>query len=421
MIEQTIDEFGEVLARRDKVLDAYRSHLSVGLARLARLMRAAVEVRSYGPHVWDDNGEKYLDCGGYGVFTLGHCHPRVVEAVVEQVRSHPLSTRFLLNRPMAEAAEALARVAPEGLDYVYFGVSGADAVETALKLARLEGRKRIISMDNGYHGMTFGALSVTGREVYRQPFQPLLNEVEFVPFGNADALEDALSRGPEACVILEPVQAEGGVVVPPEGYLSEVERACRAHGAFLIIDEIQTGLGRLGAWWGVDREGVVPDVLLVGKALTGGVVPVSAVVGSEAAFRRLSQDPLIHASTFSGAPIAMAAAKAAVETIEEENIIPRAAALGDRLLQAITKAVEDTCPSLVREVRGSGLLIAIEWNADYLALDFLCTMLDQRVILTHSMNAPTVTRLTPPAILSDEDVHVLEAAIRASGKVLAAR
>jgi putrescine aminotransferase len=406
---------------REKILNAYRNHLSLGLARLAELMQAGIEVRSCGPHVWDDRGERYLDCGGYGVFLLGHCHPRVVDAVVEQVRTHPLSTRLLLNRRMAEAAETLARVAPDGLDYVYFGVSGAEAVETALKLGRLDGRRRVVAMENGYHGKTLGALSVTGRDLYRQPFQPLLDGVEFVPFGNVDALADALRRGPEACVVLEPVQAEGGVIVPPAGYLREVERLCRAHGAFLILDEIQTGLGRLGAWWGADREGVTPDVLVVGKALTGGIVPVSAVVGSERAFHRLSRDPLIHSSTFSGAPIAMAAAKAAIEAIEEEDIVGRAAVLGERLRGIVAAAVEETCPSLVREVRGVGLLIAIEWEADYFALDFLIEMLDRRVILAHSMNAPRVARLTPPAILSEEDVDALETAVRASGKALATR
>jgi len=421
MAEQQTHEPGAGLQEREKVLESYRSHVSLALARLAQFMHAGFEVRSQGPYVWDENGTRYLDCGGYGVFTLGHCHPRVVEAVIAQVRTNPLSSRLLLNRPMAQAAEALARVAPAGLDHVYFGVSGAEAVETALKLAWLNGRQHIIAMENGYHGMTVGALSVTGRDVYRQPFQSLLHDVEFLPFVNIDTLVDALGRSPRACVILEPVQAEGGVIVPPDGYLREVERACRAHDAFLIVDEIQTGLGRLGTWWGVDREGITPDLLLVGKALTGGVVPVSAVVGTKSAFHKLSRDPLIHNSTFSGAPISMAAAKAAIDTIEEENIIARAALLGDRLRAMLLRAVEDTCRSLVREIRGAGLLLAIEWKTDFHALDFLCEMLDRHVIFTHSMNAPQVTRITPPAILAEEDIEVLEAAIRASGAALANR
>jgi len=406
---------------RDQVLDVYRKHVSVGLACLAGLMHAGVETRSQGTHVWDERGERYLDCGGYGVFILGHCHSRVVEAVVEQVRRHPLTTQLLLNGSMAEAADALVRVAPRGLDQVYFGVSGADAVEAALKLARLNGRTRIIAMENGFHGMSLGALSVTGHPLYRLPFEPLIPGIEFVPFGDAEALAASLASGPEACVLLEPVQAEGGVIVPEDGYLRDVERLSRLHGAFLVFDEIQTGLGRLGTWWGVDREAVIPDLLLVGKSLSGGIVPVSAVLGSKAALSRLSRDPLIHSTTFGGAPIAMAAAKATIDAIEQEDIVGRAARLGSVLRPMVAAALEDTCPSLVRGVRGAGLLVGIEWVADHLALDFLIEMLDRRVILAHSMNAPRVTRFTPPATLTDDDVQTVDAAVRASGRSLASR
>jgi putrescine aminotransferase len=269
--------------------------------------------------------------------------------------------------------------------------------------------------------MSLAAVSVTGREIYRQPFQPLLPDVEFVPFGQAGALRDALDRSPEACVLLEPVQAEAGVIIPPHGYLREVEQVCRARGAFLIIDEIQTGLGRLGRWWGVDCERVTPDVLLVGKGLSGGIVPVSAAVGSARVFRPLSRDPLIHTSTFSGAPIAMAAAKTTIETMEEEDAVGHAASLGERLGPMVATVVTGTCPDLVREIRCVGLLIAIEWNADYLAIDFLTEMLDRRVILSHSMNAANVIRLTPPAFLTDEDLLMLESALRDSCRALAER
>jgi putrescine aminotransferase len=420
-LEPQTDESIAIVSERKKILDAYRRHLRVGQARLAELMHAGVETRSRGPYVWDERGEQYLDCGGYGVFILGHCHPRVVDAVIEQVRTHPTSTYWLLNRLEAEAAMTLARVAPPGLDHVYFGLSGAEAVETALKLARLNGRRRVIAMENSYHGMTLGALSVTGFDKYRRPFEPLLPGVELIPFGRADALRDALAKGPEACVLLEPVQGEGGVVIPPNGYLTDVERECRACGAFLVFDEVQTGLGRLGTWWGADRERVKPDLLLVGKALSGGVVPVSAVLGSEHTLLPFSRDPTIHTSTFSGAPIAMAAAKAAIEAIDSEGVVTRAAQLGHRLYPMVSSVIAETCSSLVREVRGVGLLIGIEWNADYLALDFLIEMLDRHVLLSHSMNAPRVTRLTPPAILADEDVETLEAALGASAAAVAAR
>lgn len=406
---------------RDRVLAAYRRHLGGGAARLAEFSHAGVEVRSAGAHVWDEAGERYLECGGYGVFLLGHCHPRVVAAVVEQVKTRPLATRLLLDPALAGAAQALARVAPGDLDEVHFAPSGAEAVETALKLARAHGRRRVVAMDNGYHGKTLGALSVTGRPVHRDRFEPLLDGVEFVPFGDTDALVAALGPGPEACVILEPVQAEAGVIVPPSGYLRDVERACRDHGAFLVVDEIQTGLGRLGAWWGVEREGVRCDVLLAGKALSGGVVPVSAVLASGATFHPLTRDPAVLGSTFSGAPIAMAAARAAIEVIEDDGLVPRAEALGVRLRGSVASILEAHCPGLVREVRGEGLLIGIEWRADYLAFDFLIEMLDRRVVVAHSMNAPAVTRLTPPAILDDEDVKWLQDAVAESAQALAGR
>jgi putrescine aminotransferase len=420
MIEQQGRRF-MLASDRERVLDIYKGHVSVGLAQLAKLMRAGVEARSSGPYVWDESGGKYLNCGGYGVFTLGHCHPRVVEAVVRQVRTHPTSTYVLLNRVEAEAAETLVRVAPRNLTHVHFGCSGAEAVETALKLARLNGARRVIAMDNGYHGLTLGALSAIGRDIYQRPFRPLLQDFEFIPFGQSEPLGEALYRGPPACVILEPVQGEAGVIIPPDGYLREVERLCRANGAFLVVDEIQTGLGRLGTWWGTDREDIAPDVLLVGKALSGGIVPVSAAVGTEQAFHRLSRDPLLHTSTFSGAPIAVAAAKATIETIEEEDIVRRAAALGQRLLDVVKRAMAKTRAGLVKEVRGIGLLIAIEWKAEYHALDFLVEMFDRHVILSHSMNAPSVVRLTPPAVLLDEDVDLIENAVQQSGEALEER
>jgi fatty-acyl-CoA synthase len=403
------------------VVDLYRRHRSIALARLAELMHAGVESRSEGAYVWDESGKRYLNCGGYGVFILGHCHPRVVSAVSQQVRTHPISTNLLLNRAEAEAAATLARVSPPGLDQIYFASSGAEAVETALKLARWNGKRRVIAMRNGFHGMTLGSLSVTGRDEYRSPFEPLLTEVQFVPFGDIGALESALRDGPAACVLLEPVQAEGGVIIPPEGYLTAVVGACRIHGAVLIADEIQTGLGRLGVWWGVDREGVVPDLLLAGKALGGGVVPVSAVIGSQSMFNRLSREPLVHSSTFSGAPIAMAAAQATIETLEAENIIDRAAQLGARLHDAVMSTMTPGGSSLVSEIRAVGLLIGVEWRTDYMALDFMIEMLDRGVILSHSMNAPRVTRLTPPAILTDSDVTVLQTALAGSMEAMVKR
>ncbi len=202
-----------------RTIAQYRDHVSEGTAALAELMATHAEVRSEGTRIWDEEGSEYLDCGGYGVFILGHRHPRVVAAVHEQLDRHPMSSRVLLNGDMAQAAEELAPVAPAGLEYVFFTNSGAEATELAIKLARVNGRRRLISTHGGFHGKTNGALTVTGKPMFRDPFAPLLADVSFVAYDDVDALDAELGAGEPAAVVLEPVQAEGGVIVPADGYL----------------------------------------------------------------------------------------------------------------------------------------------------------------------------------------------------------
>lgn len=397
-----------------RILASLRRHVSKGRASLAELVGGHVEVESLGTKVVDSEGREFLDCGGYGVFILGHRHPRVVAAVRAQLDRHPLATRVLAEPRLAEAAQALARVCPGALEYVHFVNSGAEAVEAAIKIARTHGKRRLVSMDGGFHGKTMGALSVTARDLYQKPFRPLLPDVTRVPFGHAPGLEAVLSRGEGYCVLLEPVQAEAGVVLPPDGFLREVEAMCRRHGAFLVLDEIQTGLGRLGTWWGADREGVVPDVLLVGKGLSGGVVPVAAAVATPDAYDAFNRDPFLHSSTFAGAPLAMAAAHAAVTVIEQEGLVGRARELGDRLLDRIEAVLAPAPGELVTEVRGRGLLIGLEFAAPHLAGDFVLELLARGVIVNHSLNNQRVVRLTPPASMDQPDVDWLLEALEGS-------
>ncbi|MFD7782347.1 aspartate aminotransferase family protein [Streptomyces nojiriensis] len=402
--------------------DLYKTHLSSGRGRLGEMFGGHVEASSSGARVLTEDGRSFLNCGGYGVFLTGACHPRVVAAVERQIRTHPLSTRMLLDPAAGRAAAALARFTPPGLDRMHFCGSGAEAVEAALKLARGHGRHRIVAMRNGYHGKTLGALSATGNDLYRTPFLPLLPAVTHLPYGDAAALSEALGAdASDTVVILEPVQGEAGVVIPPEGYLREVGDICRRQGAFLVLDEVMTGLGRLGDWWGADREGVVPDVLLVGKALSGGVIPVAAAVATEEAFAPFDRDPFIHTSTFAAAPVAMAAVQAAVETIHEERLVDRARTLGERILSALRAAVAAHCPHLVREVRGAGLLIGVEFQDPGLAGEFLLELLHRSVIVNHSLNAHSVVRLTPPAVLDEAEVQELAAALLAAARTLGER
>jgi putrescine aminotransferase len=402
---------------RELVLARYGAHVSTGLAGLARLVGAPVEVSAAGSKVHGSDGHTYLDCGGFGVFLLGHGHPAVVAAVRAQLERNPLATRLFLNAELAQAAQDLAAITPPGLDYVFLTNSGAEATELGLKLARLAGKRRIIAMHGGFHGKTLGALSVTGRSQYRDPFGPLLPRVEFVPFGDPAALRAALT--PDSVVLLEPVQAEGGVRLAPDGYLRAVRDACTATGAVLVLDEIQSGLGRLGQWWGADLAGVVPDVLLCGKILGGGVMPVGGVVATPAMFAPLNADPLLHSSTFAGSPLAASAVSATIAAITAEGLLERARTLGRVVRDLAADAVTTHCRHLVTEVRGQGLLIGIDFVTSEAATEFLIALLEQHVIPSYSLNSSNVLRLTPPAILDAADLDWLAHALTAAARHVA--
>lgn len=394
------------------IAQLYDEHVNRGIARLAGQTRMPVEVRSAGSRVWDEAGREYLDCGGFGVFLLGHRHPAVIEALHESLDRHPVATRALLSQELAEAAEALTSIAPAGLEYAYFGCTGSEVVETALKLARAQGRRRLIYMERGFHGKTLGALSVTDRPIARLPFRPLLPDTELVPFGEADKLAAALAQGEPACVIVEPVQGEGGVRVPATGYLASVAELCRQHGAFLIVDEIQTGMGRLGKWWGCEYENIRPDILLAGKGLGGGCAPVSAVIATEQAFEPFNRNPRLHSATFSGAPLLMAAVCATIRATRQEQLLDRARDLGVTILDELRGVVAPYLGDLVAEVRGRGLLIGIELTHPALANSFTSGLLASGVIVTNPVSSATVVRLSPPAVLSGGDVHWLIDAVR---------
>jgi putrescine aminotransferase len=379
---------------------------------VAELFGSHMEVASEGAWLWTSDGERFLNCGGYGVFIMGAKHPAVMDAVRRQLETHPVATRILLEPTVARAAEALASVVPGGLNRVHFGLGGAEAVETGLKLARANGRRRIVSMRAGYHGKSLGALSATAKEVYQKPFRPLLPDVSHVPFGDTAALEAELAAYPgEVCVIVEPVQGEGGVILPPHGYLREVERLVREYRGFLILDEVQSGMGRLGEWWGADLYGITPDVLLAGKALGGGVAPVSAALANREIFKPFDKDPYVHTATFSGSPLLMAAVRGAVDAIKQDELVSRASQLGARLLPAIEQVVRGAIPDLVVEVRGQGLLIGMELVEAGLAGELLIELFNHGVVANHSMNGSSVVRFTPPAILTEQQEDLLLTAL----------
>ncbi|MGW0533338.1 aspartate aminotransferase family protein [Streptomyces sp. NPDC003032] len=407
---------------REALGKLYRTRLNKGRAVLGEMFGGHVEWESKGAWVTTTEGKRILNCGGYGVLLLGARHPTVVRLVEEQLHRNPVATRVLLEPQAALAADALVEVVPPGLERVHFASSGAEAVETVIKMARTKGKDQLVAMHAGYHGKTMGALSLTGKEMFQAPFRPLLPDVHHVPFGDAEALERLLATIPgRGCVVVEPVQGEAGVILPPDGYLRAVAEACRRHGAFFVLDEVQTGLGRLGTWFGADREGVTPDALLVGKGLSGGVIPVSAVVATPSAFSVFDRDPYLHTSTFSGVPLAMAAARGAITAIKDEGLVERSRELGAELLTTLGDTVREHFGDAVHEVRGRGLLLGFEFAEPGIAGDLLIELVARGVIANHSLNSHLTLRLTPPAILDRSEVAFLYEAFDSACRAQASR
>ncbi len=363
--------------------------------------RRLVEWSGEGSLIKNIYGEEYVDClGGYGVFSLGHRHPDVVRAVKSQIDRMPLHSQYLVNPITAEAGRRLAEVAPGDLRRTLFCNSGTESIEGALKLARLHTRRRgFVSTHNAFHGKSLGSLSVTGRQVFREPFQPLLQDVTFVPYGDAGAIERAIAPD-TAAVILEPVQGEGGVIVPPDDYLPRVREVCTQRGVLLIADEVQTGLGRTGALFGVNHWNVVPDILCLAKALSGGVVPCGSFTTTDAIFASFHVNPMYHSSTFGNNPLAATAAAMAIEVTVRDRLPERAARLGGALLKRL-RALQEKHPGAIRDVRGKGLLIGIEMRDEKLGAVLAERLYDRRILVAYALNKPEVIRIEPPLVIPE--------------------
>jgi len=390
-----------------EAFDNYRSYINPPLARVMKLSGSPVEVSASGATITDHTGKSYLDfAGGYGVFTLGHRHPRVVAAVREQLDRMALYGRTMFNPLMGRLAKRLAELTPGDLTFSFFCNSGAEAVEGALKLARAAtGRATFVSTGGAFHGKTFGALSVSGRDAFRTPFAPLLPDVRQVGFGDAAALRAAVDAG-VAAVIVEPIQGEGGVNVPPDGYLREVRAICDGVGAVMIADEVQTGLGRCGARFACDREGVVPDVMALAKGLSGGVMPIGAYVARPAVWNAAyAKAPLLHTSTFGGSELACAAALAALDVLVDDDLAERARVRGDQLL-AGARAVMRRHPAVIADVRGAGLLVGVELRDEGYGGAIIPELLKRGVTAAWTLNAQRVIRLEPPLIVRAAEIDV---------------
>jgi len=385
--------------------ERYERFINPGMAALVKFMGfESVEVRSEGCYVYASDGARYLDCfGGPGVFSMGHRPEAIVARVREQLEEMPLSSHILLDPVAAELAERLAQVTPGDLQYTFFCNSGAEAVEGALKAARAcTGRSGFVSTIGGFHGKTFGALSASGREVYRTPFQPLVPGFEHIPYGDADALTDAVGDD-TAAVILEPIQGEAGIIIPPDGYLTRTREICDATGALLILDEIQSGMGRTGVMWACERDGVVPDIMTMGKALGGGVMPLGAFIARPEVWSIFDENPYLHTSTFGGNPMACAAGLAALDFVEEHDLCAAAAERGAQMKAGFERIAAEH-GGMIEAVRGIGLLIGVQFSHEDIAGLMIAGLAGRNILAAYGLNDPGTIRFEPPLIISAEQV-----------------
>jgi putrescine aminotransferase len=322
----------------------------------------------------------------------------------------PLSSHILLSPLLADAAKAVAGIVPGEMPFVFFCNSGAEAVEGALKAARMHtGRGKFVAAEGAFHGKTFGALSASGRDVYKTPFEPLVPGFSHVPFGDADAMAKAVDSD-TAAVILEPIQCENGIRMPAEGYLNAVREICDKAGALLILDEIQTGFGRTGKMWACDWDGIAPDIMTLGKALGGGVMPVGAFAATEAVWQIFEENPYIHTSTFGGNPLACRAAMAAIEQIRALDVPKLAAERGAELLDGCA-GVAKKHEGIIAEVRGRGLLVGVEFLDSDVAGLVIAGMSQRNVLVAYGLNNAKVLRFEPPAIITSDEIAIVVKAL----------
>lgn len=410
-----------------QIAENHKLYGNCGLASLLGLLGLDKKfVKAEGNYLWDEAGNRYVDfLAGYGAVSLGHNHPGILEAL-RKVETMPNILQVTLATMAGVLAKNLAMITPGELQRTFFCNSGAEAVEGALKLARVAtGKTEFIYTENSFHGKSFGALSVTGRDKYQKPFLPLLPGTRQVPFGDVSALDKSLQSKNVAAFIVEPIQGEGGVNVPPDGYLTEARRLCSHYGALLIIDEIQTGLGRTGKMFACEYDNIAPDIMCLAKSLGGGVMPIGAFMTTDDIWQKAYGGPskcTLHTSTFGGNTRACAAGIASLKVITEEKLAEAAAEKGAYLMKKLAALKQKY--DVIKEVRGRGLLIGLEFNEptsgvlkaisfgvmNALSKEYLAALVSgelankHHVITAYTLNNPNVMRLEPPLIIGYEDI-----------------
>jgi putrescine aminotransferase len=389
-----------------ETVDSYEKYYNRGFVTYRKSVTeagqfAALEWSGQGSTLHDLLGREYIDClGGYGIFSAGVNHPTVVKAVTDQLQRMALNSQELLEPWRAALSRVLAEVTPGELQNSFFINNGTDAIEGAIKLTRLyTKRNTFISALGGFHGKSMGSLSLMGKASFREPFQFGLQDVRFVPYGDADALEYEFERCEAvgvaiAGVVLEPVQGEAGGVVPPADYFPRARELCTRYGALLIADEIQTGMGRTGKMWGMDHWNVAPDIMCVGKSIGGGVMPLSAFISTAKIWEVMIPNPIIHSTTFGGNPLACAAGLAAIQVTLEEDLPGQAAVKGEFLLRELG-CLQQKYPQVLKEAHGKGLLIGMEFPVQEIGWQVASGLFKRGVLVAGTYSKAQVIRIEP--------------------------
>ena len=352
--------------------------------------------KALGSHVWDTDNNEYIDCmGGYGVALVGHRNERVVNAIKSQIEKVITVHSSFYNKTREEFLQTLIGIAPAGLSQVHLNNSGAESVEAGIKFARkFTGRKGMVAMKGSYHGKSMGALSLTFSPKYRESFQPLLEKVTFSPYGDIDALQTAVDKD-TAFVILEPIQGESGIHVPPDGFLQDVRKICDENGSLLVFDEIQSGLGRTGRMWASEHWETTPDIMCLAKGIAGGV-PMGVTLVRPDILSVMKKGE--HSSTFGGNPLACAAGTATLQALTQDGLVENAKNMGEKFLRGLNDLKSKH--KIIREVRGKGLMIGVELKFE--VKDILMEGIKKGLLLLYS--GRNILRLLPPLVISDEDV-----------------
>jgi putrescine aminotransferase len=395
--------------RQEKLIDQYGALINPSKARIMREAGLGIiEGRKEGAYVWDEEGIRYIDCrDDTCVFTVGRRNAELVGVLKEALDSYDLGNNLFFSEPRVHLAQRLGQISPhQALTAVAYGVSGGEIVDFAIKLARaITGRPKVISMKNAMHGSTGFAISASQDAEITSTFGPLMPDFIQIPFNDLGALRKALD-GSTACVLLEPIQANAGVKIPSDGFLSSVRQLCTEAGALMIVDEIETGLGRTGRMFAVEHEDVVPDVITIGNALSGGLSPITAAVFKPEFLKFWDEHPFLHHSTFGGSDLGCIVGLAVIDLIQKKNLAQRADELGEMFAIGFEE-LSQKYPQVLKEFRHAGLMMAVEFKSDAIGPQMSRDLSQFGVLASYSVDNPRTMRLSPPLTLEKEDVEFI--------------